>query len=354
MEKKIKHSSEIDFLRILGCIGVVSIHFSMAYGTRWILPVRVLVAGSVPLFMSISGYLLFYKKEYTYKEILRDHFLRYLILFEIWKALYIFSAWMISDDGTWKGIFRFAVENADGWHLWYLRVYLAVLLCYPIIQSITKKREACILFSVLWIIVFCLRYSLATWQSLPPNILRLFNLPFFQYTSLISGTIKGFYPMEALGAFIAGGFLIDCFENNAVNQIWLKVTIIFFALFSYFLTLYTGYKNHIETFAYLCDPYMINVMFIIVGVITIGYIIIGWIQMSKLCHLLDWLSDKTLGVYVLQGFVNRWITKLLDYFEVKSPYVRKPVIYFGVLVGGVFLTALIKKIIPRRFSKYIV
>lgn len=343
--------TELDLIRIFGCIGVITIHYSMAYD----IAVRMLVNISVPLFMSLSGYLLFYRKEYNYSEIIKKIFLRYLVIFEVWKLVY--QIYYFRGQSGIKAFIRFAIQNDEGWHLWYLKVYLTILLCYPIIRAITKDKKAYVCFSVAYLIFFSIRYSVATWFNLSSNVTRIFNLPFMHYTELVGGTTKGYYPMYALGIFIFGGAIINYYEHrkNKTDQNFFRYGyVILISAAVYIFSCSYCYLKHIEDFAVTSDPYMINMIFIMVGMIALCFLIAQKIHSEKIKGILAWLADKTLGVYILQNFVYIAVSAILDRMEIFSPMVRKPCIYFGVLCGGVVLTAIIHRIIPRKVGKYIV
>lgn len=346
--------TELDLLRIVACLGVLSIHFSVFYGTVASIYIRSFVSISVPLFMSISGYLVFYIKEYSYTYVLKHFFLRFFILFEIWKFAYQIYGFR-GRSGVYNFIL-FSVENAEGWHLWYLRVYLLVLLSYPLVRAITKEKKNYVFFSIMYLVFFSLRYSLETWLRAPGFIIRIFNVPFIQYNSLISGTIKGFYPFEAVGVFIAGGAFIKMLKDNGIRKP--LIVLPFLSIIAYALTVFYGFRIRSiiqnDPYPYSCDPYMINVLVIGIGVIVLLFYVGSKVKSSRIKAVIAWLADKTLGVYILQSFLYNAIVKLLKLFNIDGVYLRKICIYFGILIGGIVITGIVHLTIPRKVSRYIV
>ena len=329
-------STAIDFIKCFACLGVLSIHFSMFYGTRYIIFIRPFVSISVPCFMSVSGYLLYYRKERSYKEILCGPFLQYLSIFLIWSISSTLYWWIKSKPD--ESILYYAAYNSEGWHLWYLKVYLQVLFCYPFIRMITKHKELYRIFSVFWVIFISLRYSFEAWFHINPVYLRVIQLPFFQYSGIISGTVKGYYPLEALGIFIMGGAIIKFFETSTMkNELNRNIgcRVILLGVLTYIFTCFAAKMyDSPNVFAYICDPYMINVIIMMFSFIMLSYVVCEKIQSNYIKGLLSWFADKTLGIYILQAILNRKIISLLDQLNITNEIVRKVSIYFGIIVGG--------------------
>lgn len=194
----------IDILKVLSCLGVISIHYSAFYGTSFICVFRPLVCFSVTCFMAVSGYLLFFRKQYTGMEIYKKILPRYIILFLVWLIIYSLRGWSLS--GRTDSFFKYFCENAEGGHLWYLKVYIQILLVYPIIKAIiVYSKKVCMFYAAMWLVFISIRYTLGWWLQIDNVYLRLIQLPFFQYTGFLGGTTKGYYPMECLGLFILGG-----------------------------------------------------------------------------------------------------------------------------------------------------
>lgn len=329
-------STAIDFIKCFACLGVLSIHFSMFYGTRYIIFIRPFVSISVPCFMSVSGYLLYYRKERSYKEILCGPFVQYLSIFLIWSVSSILYWWIKSKPD--KSLLYYAAYNSEGWHLWYLKVYLQILFCYPFVRMVSKHKELYRVFSVFWVIFISLRYSFEAWFHINPVYLRVIQLPFFQYSGIISGTVKGYYPLDALGIFIMGGAIVNFFEtstmkNELKKDVWCRVILL--GVTTYIFTCFAAKKYDLSNaFAYICDPYMINVIIMMFSFITLSYGICGKIQSNYIKKLLSWFADKTLGIYILQSVLNREIISLLNQLNITNEIVRKVSIYFGIIVGG--------------------
>lgn len=349
-----QYSTAIDMIKCFACLGVISIHFSMFYGTIYEAYVWTLVSISVPCFMSVSGYLLFFRKRQTYQEVFCGSFARYLSVFLIWSLLSIVYSYVLSIPD--ESFIHYLARNSEGWHLWYLKVYLQILFCYLFIAPIVEKKEIYIFYSILWIIFISMRYSFGAWFSVDPVYLRIIQLPFFQYSGSIGGTIKGYYPMEALGLFILGGAVINYFEqrkmgkNGAKGLYYLGTAV---GVFVYILTSNITALYYQGMYEYTCDPYMINVVVMMLSFITFVYLIEKYIS-NKMRKVLHWLANKTLGVYILQSFVYRAILAFLNYANITNQYYKKIMVYFGVVIGGVLITSMAQKVLPKRLCRYLI
>lgn len=194
----------IDILKVLSCLGVISIHYSAFYGTNLICIFRPLVSFSVTCFMAVSGYLLFFRKQYNDGDIYKRILPKYIVMFLLWLIIYSYRGWNLS--GRMEPLLLYFCENSEGGHLWYLKIYISILLVYPIIRAITDSKKVCYFYAVMWLVFISVRYTLGWWLQIDNIYLRLIQMPFFQYSGFLGGTTKGYYPMECLGLFILGGY----------------------------------------------------------------------------------------------------------------------------------------------------
>lgn len=194
---------ELDFFKIVCCILVIVIH---SYGE--FLPhsmmgiLDALTAVAVPGFMMVSGYLLFFTPEKKYDKIIKGPILRFCSIFIIWFLVYIYEAYMLNHS---VDVGSLMLNNSEGWHLWYIKIYIQILICYPIIKCITNNEKVTNLFSVLWMIFIGLKYSLNFLPNIPQEYFKILQLPFFEYDGYIGGTTAGYHPAECLGIFVLGG-----------------------------------------------------------------------------------------------------------------------------------------------------
>lgn len=181
-----------DIIRIICCVMVVVIHMPEFYGPQYRILVHVMTHYAVPCFMAVSGYLIFFRREYKYKEILAGPFKRYLFIFIIWATVYLVYNYEFTDKT--ESFWRYAIVNSEVWHLWYIKVYLQILIVYPLVRAITSKKDLALFYSVLWFVFLPVRFTLGHIPGVEFIFLRVIQLPFFQYSGPIGGTLFAYYP----------------------------------------------------------------------------------------------------------------------------------------------------------------
>lgn len=162
-----KRIAWIDFLRLLGIIGVISMHicgntlntFGLDGNPKQIYYFIIYVFEyAVPLFIMISGMMFLNKNDLTIKDMLKKYVLKVLI--GIFLFGFIFSLLELIFDGMAlnlnliKEVF-IKIFSGDTWaHMWYLYLIFKLYLITPILQIVTKnisQKEYKYLLMVLYI-----------------------------------------------------------------------------------------------------------------------------------------------------------------------------------------------------------
>ncbi len=352
-------SIEIDLLRIFCCMMVVMIHALKFNHVCSEIVTRAVIHCAVPCFMGISGYLIFFRREYEYKQILSGPFKRYFIIFLLWLVVYMGYYYSLTDRT--ESFWSFAVINSEGWHLWYLKVYLQIIFVYPLVKAITSKKKLLLFYAVLWFLFISLRYTAGFVPGIEFSFLRIIQLPFFQYSGRTGGTALAYYPTECLGIFIVIGAFIDFLERNKEKEkfcSWLKYFVGVGAI-GFFIAVIAAYTAiQINEDYYLATVTCFHFYFFIetFGVIAAIYFIVSNIRTiradTKIYGMIEFLSDKTLGIYILHPI----ILSLLE----RSPFMNgigenvKGGFLFGVTFIGTFLTVeMIHRILPKKIRRYL-
>jgi len=339
----------IDLIKVLSCLGVISIHYSAFYGSSIICVIRPIVSFSVVCFMSVSGYYLLYKKNYSYGEVLKRYFLKYLVVFLVWSTIYNVRAYYLSDKSV--SLFRYFVINSEGWHLWYLKAYLQILIVYPIAKAITKEKNVAFLFSIGWLLFYSIKYTLAIWGPIDNVYLRVIQLPFFQYNGFVGGTNKGYTPMECLGVFILGGFFLN-YIVGANKKV--RCSVLLIAIISLIITIcktfsiYTGEAYQLDL---TCDPFMTNIIIYSFGVITLCYSISEIIP-NLIRKIFSLLSTCTLSVYIIHPLIASLLSRMLIFAGIVG-WKYKICIFVGCTFLSFTISFILNRIIPRKISRYI-
>lgn len=273
-------NARIDFLKSISCVLVVLLHSnavrSLDRPYDYIaLFLHLITRCAVPAFAGISGYyLLFSGKQYTAKEIYFRKVPRFLGLFLLWLFIAGTYSWYI--EGKSVALWEFILINNDGFHLWYLKVYVGLLLIYPLLRAITKEELSTRVYCIIWLLAISLRFTLGTIGFVIPWVASyqpLFQIPFFHYHGYIGGTIAGNYPTEYIGIFFVMGYYIKLLEENKLGRS-AKNTIIGIGMAGFVLTLggslYAVKRDGVFR-DYFCNPIDIRMVFFALSVITIVY-----------------------------------------------------------------------------------
>ena len=230
-------SKTISYLRFPFCAGVVFIHFNLAKGLvirgivygmdnpDWYFNIirlisEVIASIGVPLFFVFSGFLFFYRKDYSvdvYKSKLKSRIKTLLIPFLLWNTLTIIwklkcffpglSAFFRPSElhvtplrlfntyfcnVTNKGIFVGVPPTEISWvspidfPLWYVRDLMLMVILSPVIYWLIKKFKGmvCVFFCLIWLFSTLL-IPIENYFSMYVNLQFLYALFFFMWGGVL-------------------------------------------------------------------------------------------------------------------------------------------------------------------------
>lgn len=316
-------SISLDILRILACLGVITIHTAgssifhhmVEVGTLWYnecLIMDALVRWSVPVFAMLTGFfLLDSNKELSVGKLLTKYVLRIVVALVVWSFFYAFT--------LHKSLLPFGSQEG---HFWYIGMLIGLYLSIPILRVIASNKSLLPYFCWIWLFFMCYRF-VGNFCVLP---FSLDNVLFVDYAGYV---LWGIYCMDLLPKI----------------RKWVLCVVAAGGLFS---TIFAAvYSQDCETqfFSY-----------VVPGVIIFSII---WFYLFATCELHSpaWMSglirmfsDCTFGIYL----VHMWI--LIQVFFRVHRFVEQPflltIICVGmVFLGGFFISYLLKKI--PYINKYI-
>lgn len=344
---------ELDFFKIVCCILVIVIH---SYGE--FLPhsmmgiLDALTAVAVPGFMMVSGYLLFFTPEKKYDKIIKGPILRFCSIFIIWFLVYIYEAYMLNHS---VDVGSLMLNNSEGWHLWYIKIYIQILICYPIIKCITNNEKVTNLFSVLWMIFIGLKYSLNFLPNIPQEYFKILQLPFFEYDGYIGGTTAGYHPAECLGIFVLGGMAIKLYFQKK-KEVGLKMDLIALIVVLASIYMIVIFQREFENLDLPVD--MVRSPFHIYNVIftlAFGFCCFR-VSGRLLClhELFEKVSNNCLGVYIIHPLVQRMIVSIIVKNEIDTNRIGVCAILFVLtVIVSFFIVQILHKIVPQKILKYV-
>lgn len=152
-----KRSTELDILRLLAMLAVISIHISTTAQSWTDTLIRNIefsaVTWCVPVYVMISGRLFLAEdKELPISAYFKKYILRIAIAFAFWSAIYqvMYIAMGAYDDLNWKGIL--AEYIAGPYHMWFLWMICGLYLATPVLRKIAEDLRVARYFVALFVV----------------------------------------------------------------------------------------------------------------------------------------------------------------------------------------------------------
>lgn len=344
-----------EFMRILACGLVIFCHidgywlFCMSTGWKQILfsSLTVIDRIHVPLFLMISGALLFRKNE-EWGVVFKKRFLRILLLILIsnlvllacnkLNAVWTGNEYEISLTKYIYGTLGNKVDN--GYPYWYLYAYLGMIFVLPMLQRMAKgmTKSEFIALVTLHFIVFSLMPVINTFMTEAGlvNVDINFSVPFAFEKAL-------FYPL--VGYYLDAKIDIESLKGRRI--IWLLlaggiVVAVSDCMVYYGLNLYTQWSK-IEQFVLLFDYLIAIIVFLLIKYLFL--VAASDLEEGKTARILCLVGSLTLGIYVLDPCLK---LIMYDRYEALTmPVLPGIIVYIGwvlcsMIIGG-FVTYILKK-----------
>ena len=320
-----------DILRVIAMCMVVVIHVSNVYSRSFgiisnksflvSLGFNTISRVSVPIFLMISGALLvdrsFNKNKY-FKRIIK-----YLILIIVWDIIYLLWEYFYLGI-TYNRLYMLFIEPYRA-HLWFLYTILTLYIIQPLLKLILDKssKTTKILLLLMWFI-------LSTLSLVNFNIASIFTI--FSY----------------IGFFIIGKYLYDYIKNNNLkkyNLIFILLIIINISLSIYFNYTYSlKYNRFYNLFFAYRSP------FIIISSLALFTLVITNYRKEKLPKIIKYLSEVSLGVYLIHGIFLDITIKLFNY-QLTNVLYGIPLFALIILILSIISVSILKKI---KYVNYII
>lgn len=332
-------NSALDILRIFAFFCVISVHFFLHIGfyntlitgkEMYIMMImRTFFMVCVPLFITLSGYLLINKvpgKKY-YKGIIKTLFIYVAVSVICIIFKHFFMEQPYTFGGAIKGILNFTGAN----YSWYIEMYIGLFLLAPFLNIMYKgagKHKKTLIITLIFL------------TALP----QLVN----GYMTIIPQWWVGFYPVTY---YFLGCYLREFPINLSKKQLF--PTLLFFTILLGSFNYITG-KNEFFKWTPLQDYG--SIFTLILTIITFLFILKLNPQNKVVKKILMYISDLTLGAYLISYVFDMVVyTKIypnLNLFSHKIFYypLFVPVIAVCSLIGSLAVN-LLYKLIFHSFNK---
>lgn len=326
-----KRELAFDILRVIAMCMVVVIHVSNVYSRSFgiisnksflvSLGFNTISRVSVPIFLMISGALLvdrsFNKNKY-FKRIIK-----YLILIIVWDIIYLLWEYFYLGI-TYNRLYMLFIEPYRA-HLWFLYTILTIYIIQPLLKLILDKSS-----KTIKILLLLIWFILSTLSLVNYNIASIFTI--FSY----------------IGFFIIGKYLYDYIKNNNLkkyNLLFILLIIINISLSIYFNYTYSlKYNRFYNLFFAYRSP------FIIISSLALFILVITNYRKEKLPKIIKYLSEVSLGVYLIHGIFLDITIKLFNY-QLTNVLYGIPLFALIILILSIISVSILKKI---KYVNYII
>lgn len=148
LENDFEQENNIDFLRILACVMVITIHISSPFVSNFTEGDKIeFIIGSlynsfsraaVPIFVMISGRYALSNEKNKYKKYYLKILKKVYIPTAIWTIIYSFARYYYQNIPI-KGIVNSILGGTPYYHLWYLYMMIGIYLLVPILIRVKNK-----------------------------------------------------------------------------------------------------------------------------------------------------------------------------------------------------------------------
>ena len=295
--KKIRNIN-LDFLKIMACIGVVLLHTTISgfKGTsswNYLTYLYYLGTYSIPLFFMVNGYLLLGKNEISYSYILQK--IKWiLVTVSIWTLI----IWIYKRDFSQnpiKKVLGSLLQRGYFFQFWFFGALILIYLCLPILKKFLKSKNRYLLvLSLLVIIGFVLELTNYLLQKpVQVYVIQTFRLWtwFFYYI---------------LGGFIAQfnlATLRNCFKN------WMKVVTLVLLFISPFILYVLAKGIHHNLYA----EYFYDSIFVKIVSLGIFLTVLTFDLNTDKNRWIIYLSNQIMGVFIIHTYVMKVWEKLVGF-----------------------------------------
>ena len=356
-----RRENNLDFLRVIACLMVISIHVSALYVSKYsnIANYKFTIGNfydsftrlAVPIFVLLSGRFALsdeknINKKYYYKKILK----RIVIPTIIWSLLYFIYSYSLEFGyyilyGEYKHNIFYPIKSwiigAPFYHLWYLYMSIGLYLLVPYLLRLKKKIgeknffKTGIIFFILGLFIFLFQQFLNYINFYEKNdIFRYFK--YFWY-------FNQFKFINYLGYFILGYSLKNIKHKNIKFKNMIYLTIIF--LFFMFLTVEILVRNGMLHNADII--YSNNFIFTMGGAISI-YLAFNNLKLEDIKYNFSNLAFHSFNIYLVHAGILSIISIFLEKILKYEP---NPIWYIPFMICFIFISSYIFSIFLEKIKK---
>ena len=295
--KKIRNIN-LDFLKIMACIGVVLLHTTMpgfkeTGSWNYLTYLYYLGTYSIPVFFMVNGYLLLEKNEISYSYILQK--IKWiLVTVSIWTLI----IWIYKRDFSQnpiKKVLGSLLQRGYFFQFWFFGALILIYLCLPILKRFLKSKNRYLLaLSLLVIIGFVLELTNYLLQKpVQVYVIQTFRLWTWFFYYILGGFIVQFNLAN----------LRSCFKN------WMKVVTLVLLFISPFILYVLAKDIHHNLYA----EYFYDSIFVKIVSLGIFLTVLTFDLNTDKNRWIIYLSNQIMGVFIIHTYVMKVWEKLVGF-----------------------------------------
>lgn len=358
-----------DFLRIIACIMVITIHVSAFYVIKYAdnLDFRFTIGNfydslarpAVPIFVLLAGrFALSNEKnidvKYYYKKFFKNIFTPTMI----WSVLYFLFSYVLiflshiilgkSPKSIYSPIIDF-IKGAPYFHLWYLYMCIGLYLLVPYLIRLKKKigeekfLKMGIIFFILGLFIFLFEVFLSSINFYERNDIFRY-LKYFWY-------FNHFKFISFLGYFILGYSLKD-FKNKYTSFKNMIVLAFIFLILLFFTVEFVARNGILDDFEKINRIYNNNFIFVMGASISI-YLGFNSLDSKKIKFDFRNLAFHSFNIYLVHAGILHTVQIILEkiFNYIPNPIWGIPFMIVFIFIASYIFSIILEKIKDRLKNK---
>lgn len=337
-----------DRLRNLATVMVITIHVAAPiaagrtdYDSSWWWWGNIynsLSRASVPLFVMLSGFLLF-SKDYPLVPFLKRRFTRVLIPALFWMLAYMIYASQVEGQPASLAVaLRSLVEGPVYYHLWFIYLILGLYMTYPILKPWVQRASE---VEFRYFFLLCI---LGTWVLKAMLTFLHFGIGLYieLFTNNAGYFVLGYYlGVKPFDAPTATG--IRAWSVGPKRLVWLAVALIVAGTSITAIGSWWGCKTYGNTYF----PYFYDYLTPGVGGAAIGCFLLARLTFNgpALTEFEAKFAESSFGIYFIHVFMMIWWSAA-GFWHSRGPAISCVPIIVGIISLSSFLAIMFLRALP--------
>lgn len=314
----------VDLLKIMACVGVVSLH--TINGSLGIINrvVTLICSLSIPIFFMCSGYVMFLKKSISYRYVVKK-VIKILVICYLWEMIHaiLYFLYYHQIRNFVKSFFLDFLQKGLFFHFWFLGSLIILYVILPILREIEKRTPRLYLGLIIFLGAICVcidGISVFIGEQLNLLIIQTFRLWIWLFYYMLGGFIaahneniniwtskrKNFCVVIVLFLAIAWQWVIgmSCFQGILVEGFYGSLPVIMATICTFLFVYKANLNNALISLlkrgiscimgVYIVHPFVLAVIIHFIPIFgTNGFFnLIFWMTTVFLSGVIAWVIGK--------------------------------------------------------------